>query len=292
MNAPRSVTASVAVTVDPATAFRVFTEELDCWWVHGPINFYDSSRAHGMRIEPGVGGRIVEVYDGDSGEGLDLARITVWEPGARLAWQSLLDDVAVEVRFDRRTDGTDVRIEATIPAGGADHGGTAWVRMTPVWLGSWITKREHAPHEPHRVGRLAIAVHYNRPARAARWLRDVFGFEPAGIIAETDAADDSGDEHSWIEFHVGDASVIVLTQSRAVAADAPVTHTPWVFVDDLDAHFAHATERGARVLQGISQHGARAYEVVDLEGHHWTFAQAGPLMRRPRDRSISAGAVS
>ena len=73
MTDSHSVTSSVAVTVDPATAFSVFTEELDCWWVQGPINFYDSSRAYGMRIEPGVGGRIVEVYDDATGDGLELA---------------------------------------------------------------------------------------------------------------------------------------------------------------------------------------------------------------------------
>ena len=186
MTDSHSVTSSVAVTVDPATAFSVFTEELDCWWVQGPINFYDSSRAYGMRIEPGVGGRIVEVYDDATGDGLELARITVWEPGRRLTWQSVRDDVEVDVQFEARAHGTDVRVQATIPTGGADRGGTAWVRMTPVWLGDWMMKRDRVPHEPLRLARLAIAVHYAKPATAARWLRDVFGFEPAGNIPDTD----------------------------------------------------------------------------------------------------------
>ena len=68
-------------------------------------------------------------------------------------------------------------------------------------------------------------------------------------------------------------------QPGTLADDAPVTHTPWVFVDDLDAHFAHARASGARIVHEIWEHGARAYEVADLEGHHWTFAQAAPLMR-------------
>ena len=41
MTAPRSVASSIEVAVDPATAFQVFTEELDCWWIQGPINFFD-----------------------------------------------------------------------------------------------------------------------------------------------------------------------------------------------------------------------------------------------------------
>ena len=123
--------------VDPGTAFAVFTEEIDCWWIPGPINFHDSSRAYGKRIEPGIGGRLVEVYDDATGEGLVLGR--VYRVGARRAAGLAQRDPR---RADRRPassgpgpGGTIVRVEATIPVGGADRGGTAWVRMTPVWLG-------------------------------------------------------------------------------------------------------------------------------------------------------------
>jgi uncharacterized glyoxalase superfamily protein PhnB len=51
---------------------------------------------------------------------------------------------------------------------------------------------------------------------------------------------------------------------------------PWVFVDDLDAHLERARRHGATIVSGIRQHGYRAYEAADLEGHHWTFAQARP----------------
>ncbi len=103
----------------------------------------------------------------------------------------------------------------------------------------------------------------------------MFGFEPAGNIPETDA----DDHHTWIEFHIGNASLMVFKQAETAADGAPITHIPWVFVDDLDAHYAQAKERGARILQEIWHHGARAYEAADLEGNHWTFAQASPLMR-------------
>jgi hypothetical protein len=52
-----------------------------------------------MRIEPGVGGRVLEVYDEERGDALELGRITVWEPGAELAYRSLVDDTEVVVRF-------------------------------------------------------------------------------------------------------------------------------------------------------------------------------------------------
>ena len=268
----RSVTSSVQVPVDPALAFTVFTEELGCWWVQGPINFYDSSRAYGKRMEPGVGGRIIEVYDEASGDGLELGRITVWEPGERLAWRSSVDDVETEVRFEGREGGTVVSVRATIPGSGADRGGTSWVFMTPVWLAGWIAKRDRVPHEPVKLARLAVAVHYAKPATAARWLRDVFGFEPAAAIPDDDTADD----HTWIEFHVGDSALMVFAREGEPGG---VTHTPWVFVDDLDAHFAHARDAGAEILGDIWQHGPRAYDALDLEGNRWTFAQAGPTMR-------------
>ena len=84
----RSVTSSVEVEVDPETAFLVFTEELSCWWQQGPINFYDSTRAFEQRMEPGVGGRLLEVYDDATGEELEIGRITSWQPGSLLAWTS------------------------------------------------------------------------------------------------------------------------------------------------------------------------------------------------------------
>jgi uncharacterized glyoxalase superfamily protein PhnB len=54
---------------------------------------------------------------------------------------------------------------------------------------------------------------------------------------------------------------------------------PWVYVDDLDAHFAHAKAEGAKIVSEIHQQGYRAYEAADLEGRRWTFAQARPTMQ-------------
>lgn len=276
MTAPRAVNSSIEVAVDPATAFKVFTEELDSWWLQGPINFFDTARAYFMRMEPGVGGRIIEVYDKRTGDGLELARITVWEPGERVAWTSSLDDVEIDIRFEKSPGGTEVRVQATIPEGGADKGGTAWVRMGPLWLNDWIRKRDQVPHEPLGLARLAVVVHYTKPAAAGRWLRDAFGFEPASNIPEVEPNDPS---HIWIEFHVGNCSIILWGREAAPDMGASTTHTPFIYVDDLDAHFAHAKAQGAEILQGIHQQGCRAYEAADPEGNRWTFAQACPLMR-------------
>jgi hypothetical protein len=55
---------SSEVAVDPDTAFTAFTAELDLWWVRGPISHFAGGRAAAMRCEPGVGGRLLEVYQG------------------------------------------------------------------------------------------------------------------------------------------------------------------------------------------------------------------------------------
>jgi len=270
----RTVSSQVTVGVDPRTAFAVFTEEMDLWWVRGPINYFDSARAIGMRCEPGVGGRLLELYSEDASDALELGRITTWRPGELLAWDSSVDRVTVEVRFAQVTSGTTVTVTATVPAGEADRGGTAWVRTVPRWLGPWIERRDVVPHVPSDLGRLALAIYYAKPAEAARWLADAFGLAPA------DKFSDGDHEHSWIEFRVGNCSVILLPLTEKRSEGEPATHVPWVYVDDLEAHLEHARNRGATIVSGISQYGYRAYEAADLEGNRWTFAQARPTMPR------------
>ncbi len=97
--------------------------------MRGSVNYFHFARAVGMRCEPGVGGRLIEVYDEQTGEGRELARITAWEPGRRLARHSSVDDMEIEVRFAPSAAGTDVTVTATIPAGEptvAGPSGCAW----------------------------------------------------------------------------------------------------------------------------------------------------------------------
>ena len=169
------VSSMVEVPVDPDTAFAVFTGELDLWWVRGPINHHAAGRVVAMRCEPGVGGRLLEVYDEATGDALELARVTAWEPGKRLAWRSSIDDVSTEVTFEAALEGTTVRVVASIPGGGQDRGGTSWVRVVPKWFGPWCGRREHVPHQIWDLARLGLAVSYARPAASARWLAEVFG---------------------------------------------------------------------------------------------------------------------
>lgn len=272
------VSSEVEVQVDPQTAFTAFTEEMDLWWQRGPINFFgDSARIVEVRCEPGVGGRIVEVYDRpDSAEGFVRARITEWEPAARIAWDSEADDVQTVVRFERTDTGTRVVVEHYIPVDGVDRGGTAWSRTVPKWFGRWCARRDRVPHELRDISRVALALYYERPAAAARWLADVFGFESLDELPMgEDPLPHTEYGHPWIEFSVGSARLMVFPVEPDRAAGSATI--PWVYVDDLEAHFAQAKGRGAAIVEEIHEYpGSRVYVADDLEGNRWTFLQARP----------------
>ena len=107
---------TIEVRTDPATAFRAFTDEIGQWYRGGPHSWNDPERATGIRFEPGVGGRLLEVYA--EGEPYVMGRVTAWEPGVRLVfdWHSeFLPPVdpptEVEVRFEPIPEGTRVVLE-------------------------------------------------------------------------------------------------------------------------------------------------------------------------------------
>lgn len=120
-----SVRVTVEVAVDPVIAFMIFTQEIGAWWRPGPLNWNDSRRAVGVRIEPGPGGRWIEVHDPKTGKGMVQGRFTVWELGERLAFlyqdaDHTLDGTNVEIRFESVEGGARVTLE---------HRG--WERVAP-----------------------------------------------------------------------------------------------------------------------------------------------------------------
>jgi len=111
-----SVVRTVIVDVDPDTAFSVFTDEIGQWYRSSPYSWNDPTRATGIRFEPGVGGRLVEVWQETGDEGFEMGRILAWEPGRRLVFEfrsAFLPPVPteVEVRFEPVGQGTRVTLE-------------------------------------------------------------------------------------------------------------------------------------------------------------------------------------
>jgi uncharacterized glyoxalase superfamily protein PhnB len=135
---------------------------------------------------------------------------------------------------------------------------------------------------------IAPCMFYRRPAEAIEWLCDAFGFEvrlkvegePGEIV------------HSELTY--GQGMIMVSGGARSVPADQPfkahyaspldldgrITQSLCMFVDDADAHCAHARSRGATIISEPSTHdygddywSDRTYGANDCEGHQWWFMQ-------------------
>ncbi|MGW0230605.1 SRPBCC domain-containing protein [Actinopolymorpha singaporensis] len=70
----------------PERAFEVYTGDLAAWW--HPSYTMNAETLTGVTMEPQVGGRVFESHR--DGEEYDWGRVTVWEPGHRLAYTSTL----------------------------------------------------------------------------------------------------------------------------------------------------------------------------------------------------------
>ena len=109
---------------------------------------------------------------------------------------------------------------------------------------------------------------YSDPERAAAWLSRAFGFtellrwaDQDGIVRHVDMALEGG--------------IIMLSgggedELPPVAREASLVV---FFVDDVDAHYAHAVKEGATVVQTLRNQpwGLRQYVAEDLTGHRWEF---------------------
>ncbi len=138
--------ATTIVAVAPETAFEVFTEQVDAWWKRGPRYRFRAQRDGKMRFEPGVGGRLVEVYDDSGGDVYEVGRVRIWKPPERLVfeWRGNTfrpgERTEVEVWFERVAGGTRVTVEhrgwdALPEDHPTRHGlrGGAFVSMIGLW---------------------------------------------------------------------------------------------------------------------------------------------------------------
>lgn len=84
--------------------------------------------------------------------------------------------------------------------------------------------------------------------------------------------------HAEIQIDEGNV-VMIATAMEAMGCKSPsdlgavhgITHC---YVDDVDAHYAHAKAEGGNVTSEPTDqpYGDRMYRAVDCEGHFWTFA--------------------
>jgi uncharacterized glyoxalase superfamily protein PhnB len=135
--------------------------------------------------------------------------------------------------------------------------------------------------------RFSSSIFYRDAAAAIDWLCRAFGFE----IRLKVEGDGGRIEHSELTY--GEGLIMVGqeggdTRQRAWKAlmrspqslGGKTTQSIMFFVDDADAHCAHARAAGAKIVEEPATHdyGAdywadRSYGALDLEGHMWWITQ-------------------
>ncbi len=147
---------------------------------------------------------------------------------------------------------------------------------------------------PEGWPRISSSLFYDDAAAAIDWLCKAFGFE----IRIKVEGEGGRVEHSELTF--GDDGLIMVGQAggkssrpNPLPSKSPRslggtnTQVLCVFVDDVDAHCAHARASGAKIIDepvnndyGEDYWEDRSYRVEDIEGHQWWFMQrirgAGP----------------
>lgn len=148
---------------------------------------------------------------------------------------------------------------------------------------------------PRGWPRISPAVYYDDPAPAIDWLCRVFGFEvrlkvegDGGSIAHCELSFGSDGLIMIGTAGEGDAAKEVWRQQYTSPRSLGGKNTQGLalFVDDVDAHHAHAKEHGARIFRELdtSDYGEeywadRTYGALDPEGHVWWFMQR---LREPK----------
>jgi uncharacterized glyoxalase superfamily protein PhnB len=113
---------------------------------------------------------------------------------------------------------------------------------------------------------------YEDVDRAIDWLCDTFGFRerlrarsPGGTIAHA-------------QLVLGEGAIMLGRQGGEFRPPRPneVSQYVTVLVENVDKHFEHTRQCGARILKSPADmpFGERQYTVEDLGGHRWTFSQS------------------
>ena len=126
---------------------------------------------------------------------------------------------------------------------------------------------------PADMPRILPHLIYEDVGVAVEWLCRVFGFSERAWVRHTDA----GGRVTRTQLQVLD-SVLTVGAPGAHDLASPsrgVSSMLYVYVDDVDAHYARAVSSGAAIVMplGTRDFGDRNYQTRDPEGHQWIFGQ-------------------
>ncbi len=129
---------------------------------------------------------------------------------------------------------------------------------------------------PEGWPQISPALFYDDAAAAIEWLEKAFGFVTR--LSVEDGA--GGIVHSELELGSGVVMVASARDERRSPRSVGGANTQalFVYVDDVDAHFARARAHGAAIVSEPSNRDYddwedRIYEALDCEGHRWCFGQ-------------------
>lgn len=125
------------------------------------------------------------------------------------------------------------------------------------------------PKLPPQTQQIIPYLSYRNATGAIEFLARAFGFEVRSVMPG------EGDAVMHAELGLGDAMVYLGTPNdydpRRALRDRH--SSVLVYVDDVDAHFAHARASGAKIAMEPTDMfwGDRIYHASDPEGQHWMF---------------------
>ncbi len=125
---------------------------------------------------------------------------------------------------------------------------------------------------PENMPRITAYLLYEDVAAALDWLAGTFGLQERMRMPGSDG------KITHAEMELADGVVMLGNPGpdyRNPKRLGQVTHSLYIYVDDVDKHFEHARAAGATILDEPEDqfYGDRRYGAEDLEGHHWYFAQ-------------------
>ncbi len=104
---------------------------------------------------------------------------------------------------------------------------------------------------------------------AIPWLTNAFGFVEHYRY---------GDPLSGAQMRAGNAWIMLKQAPRSHATPRELgfgTQSLTIFIEDLEAHYAHAQAAGVTLLEDLHEtvYGELQYAAQDLDGHHWLFSR-------------------
>jgi uncharacterized glyoxalase superfamily protein PhnB len=172
-----------------------------------------------------------------------------------------------------------VRAGATMVRAPADHShGERQCRVRDPFGHEWLLGQEiGSAAELHgsrpQVQTIYPGIRYRDERAVIDWLGRAFGFERHAIYE----GDDGVIVHAELRLGSG---IIML----GAAPEDELGFNIYVYVDELEAHYARAQAAGAEIVRPLADtsYGSREYGARDMEGHLWFFGTYLPAERASR----------